>query len=56
LGALTTVGLVSGAVSIETHGRRSQCLHGRDCAVLSSGKHVEGHIDEGGRLIVEVPR
>jgi hypothetical protein len=56
LGDPIKVVFVAGAVAIETQGRRSNCLRSRDCAVLSSGKHVEGHIDEGGRLIVEVPR
>jgi hypothetical protein len=56
LGDPIKVVLVAGAVFIETQGRRSNCLRTRDCAVLSSGKHVEGHIDDAGRLIVEVPR
>ncbi len=56
LGDPIKVVFVAGAVTIETQGRRSNCLRTRDCAVLPSGKHVEGHIDEGGRLIVEVPR
>jgi flagella basal body P-ring formation protein FlgA len=47
---------VSGSVAIETQGRRTTCFRARDCAVLASGKHVEGHIDDNGRLIVEVPR
>lgn len=56
LGDSVKVIFLSGAVAIETQGRRSSCLRGRDCAVLSSGRHVEGHLDESGRLIVEVPR
>jgi len=47
---------VSGGVVIETLGRRTTCLRDRDCAVLPSGKHVEGRLDTGGRLVVEVPR
>lgn len=47
---------LSGTVAIEAQGRRTQCLRMRDCAVLASGKHVEGQIDESGRLLVEVPR
>jgi hypothetical protein len=47
---------LSGSVAIETQGRRTTCLRGRDCAVLRSGKHVEGALDGSGRLIVEVPR
>jgi hypothetical protein len=53
LGDPIKVVFVSGAVAIEADARRTQCLRDRDCAVLRSGKHVEGHIDEGGRLIVE---
>jgi hypothetical protein len=56
LGDSIKVVFLSGAVAIEAQGRRSQCLRGRDCAILPSGKHVEGHVDEGGRLVVEVPR
>jgi flagella basal body P-ring formation protein FlgA len=47
---------VAGALAIETMGRRTQCVRSRDCAVLASGKHVEGEIDENGTLVVEVPR
>lgn len=50
------VRFISGSVAIETDGRRTQCLRTRDCAILSSGKHVEGRIDDDGRLVVEVPR
>ncbi len=56
LGDPIKVVFVSGAVAIKTNGRRSPCLRSRDCAVLASGKHVEGQIDEAGRLIVEVPQ
>lgn len=56
LGDQIKVVFLAGAVAIETQGRRSGCLRGRDCAILASGRHVEGHIDEVGRLIVEVPR
>jgi len=56
LGEQVKVVFLSGAVVIETQGRRSSCLQGRDCAILPSGRHVEGHIDATGRLIVEVPR
>ena len=48
--------VVAGALAVETQGRRTTCGRGRACAVLSSGKHVEGEIDESGHLIVEVPR
>jgi hypothetical protein len=56
LGDPIKVVFVSGSVAIEAQARRTQCLRDRDCAVLRSGKHVEGHIDAGGRLIVEVAR
>jgi flagella basal body P-ring formation protein FlgA len=48
--------VASGTVAIETQGRRVPCSPSRACAVLPSGKHVEGRMDESGRLIVEVPR
>jgi hypothetical protein len=48
--------VVAGVLAVETQGRRTTCGRGRACAVLPSGKHVEGEMDEGGRLIVEVPR
>jgi hypothetical protein len=56
LGDQIKVVFIAGSVAIETQGRRSGCLRGRDCAILASGRHVEGHMDEVGRLIVEVPR
>ena len=48
--------VAAGAVAIETQGRRVACARSRTCAVLATGKHVEGHMDDSGRLIVEVPR
>lgn len=48
--------VAAGAVAIETQGRRVSCARSRACAVLSTGRHVEGHMDDSGRLIVEVPR
>jgi flagella basal body P-ring formation protein FlgA len=48
--------VVAGALAVETQGRRITCGRGRACAVLPSGKHVEGEMDESGHLIVEVPR
>jgi flagella basal body P-ring formation protein FlgA len=48
--------VAAGAVAIETQGRRVACARSRACAVLSSGKHLEGRMDDDGRLIVEVPR
>ena len=47
--------VVSGVLAVEAQGRRIPCGQSRACAVLSSGKHLEGHMDDGGRLIVEVP-
>lgn len=55
LGDQVKVVLIAGLVSIETQGRRSGCVRGRDCAILPSGRHVEGYLDDVGRLIVEVP-
>ena len=46
----------AGAVAIETQGRRVACGGSRACAVLPTGKHVEGRMDDNGRLIVEVLR
>lgn len=48
--------IASGAVAIEAQGRRIACLRNRACAVLATGKHVEGRWDERGRLIVELPQ
>ena len=41
-----------GALAIETRGRFVACGNGRTCAVLPSGKHVEGRLDQG-RLLLE---
>jgi hypothetical protein len=54
MGEPLAVVFVSGAVAIETRGRRSPCLRDRTCATLATGKHVEGQLDASGRLIVEV--
>jgi flagella basal body P-ring formation protein FlgA len=48
--------VVSGAVAVETRGRRVTCGSGRACAVLASGKHLEGRMDADGQLLVEVPQ
>jgi hypothetical protein len=48
--------VMSGILAIETQGRRVACPANRACAVLPSGKRVEGHMDDTGRLIVEVPQ
>ena len=47
--------VAAGALAVETQGRRVACGGSRACAVLPSGKHVEGRLDDAGHLIVEVP-
>jgi flagella basal body P-ring formation protein FlgA len=47
--------VVSGVLAVEAQGRRIPCGQSRACAVLASGKHLEGRMDDSGRLIVEVP-
>jgi hypothetical protein len=47
--------VVSGVLVVEAQGRRVSCGGSRACAVLASGKHLEGRMDDSGRLIVEVP-
>jgi len=44
----------SGALAIETSGRIVNCGRDKTCAVLASGKHVEGRLQDG-RLLVEIP-
>jgi hypothetical protein len=44
----------TGAVVLEQTGRLVPCGRGHTCAVLPSGKHLEGRL-EGDRLLVEVP-
>jgi len=46
--------VVSGPLVIEQIGRVVACGRGRTCAVLPSGKHLEGTLDNG-RLRVELP-
>lgn len=46
--------VVSGALAVETQGRVVSCGRDRTCAVLASGKHVEGRLQEG-RLLVGAP-
>jgi hypothetical protein len=48
--------VMSGFLAVETQGRRVACPSPRACAVLPTGKHVEGRMDGNGRLIVEVPQ
>jgi hypothetical protein len=44
----------SGSLAIETSGRLVNCGRDKTCAVLASGKHVEGRFQDG-RLLVEIP-
>jgi hypothetical protein len=44
----------AGALVVETSGRLVACGRDRTCAVLASGKHVEGRLTDG-RLLVEMP-
>jgi hypothetical protein len=53
-GEPVTVVVRSGALEIEQHGRAVACARGRVCALLPSGRRVEGLLD-GGRLVVESP-
>jgi len=47
--------VAAGTLAVETQGRRVSCAGSRACAGLPSGKHVEGHMDDAGHLIMEVP-
>jgi flagella basal body P-ring formation protein FlgA len=47
--------VVTGVLAVEAQGRRIPCGEKKACAVLASGKHLEGRMDDVGRLIVEVP-
>lgn len=53
-GQMVKVVVVSGALMIEQTGRGAPCVRGRSCAVLASGKQVEGELVDG-RLMVETP-
>jgi hypothetical protein len=53
-GEMVKVIVMTGPLAIELQGRAISCGAGRNCAVLPSGRHVEGHLEEG-RLLVEVP-
>jgi hypothetical protein len=46
--------IVSGALAIEQRGHTVTCSRGRSCAVLPSGKHIEGTLVDG-RLVVQLP-
>lgn len=53
-GGQVKVTVRSGGVTIEQSGRLVSCGADRTCAVLPSGKHVEG-VMEDGRLVVRAP-
>ena len=53
-GEVVKVVVVSGALMIEQTGRGAPCARGRSCAVLASGKQVEGELVDG-RLVVQSP-
>jgi flagella basal body P-ring formation protein FlgA len=53
-GEAVKVLVVSGAVAIEQSGRAVPCTRGRSCAMLASGRRVEGDLVDG-RLVVESP-
>jgi hypothetical protein len=53
-GDVVKVVVVSGALMIEQTGRGAPCARGRSCAVLASGKQVEGELVDG-RLVVQTP-
>jgi len=53
-GEPVTVLLRLGALSVEQPGRAVPCLRGRACAVLPSGRRVQGRLADG-RILVEVP-
>jgi len=53
-GEAVKVVVMSGALMIEQTGRGAACARGRSCAVLASGKQVEGELVEG-RLVVQSP-
>lgn len=46
--------LIAGAMAIEQMGRAVSCARNHNCAVLPSGKHVDGTFVDG-RLLVEMP-
>lgn len=54
VGSTIKIRVVVGAVSAEQTGRVVSCAQGKTCAVLPSGKHVEGTVQDG-RLVVMTP-
>jgi hypothetical protein len=53
-GDVVKVMIIAGALAIEQSGRAIPCARGRSCAMLPSGKHVEGELVDG-RLVVTLP-
>jgi hypothetical protein len=53
-GETVKVTVLTGPLAIETTGRAIACGAGKTCAVLASGRHVEGRLEDG-RLLVELP-
>ena len=53
-GALVAVRIRSGALTVEQSGRAVPCARGLACALLPSGRRVEGRLTDG-RLLVELP-
>jgi len=53
-GETVRVVLVSGGLAVEQIGRAVPCGRNHNCAVLPSGKHVDGALVEG-RLMVQIP-
>jgi hypothetical protein len=53
-GETVKVIVLHGGLAIETQGRALGCGAGKTCAVLSSGRHVEGRFQDG-HLLVELP-
>lgn len=54
-GQAVTVRLLAGALTVEQPGRAVPCKRGRACALLPSGRRVEGRFEDG-RILVEAPR
>ena len=54
-GDILKIRVRTGSLIVETQGRRIACGGGRICAVLPSGRHVEGRLEDGHRLVVELP-
>jgi hypothetical protein len=53
-GDVVKVTVQTGSLVVETSGRIVACGRDKTCAVLASGKHVEGRL-QNGSLVVEIP-